>query len=218
MPATGKLPPVERYVFGDQRTLQFGQAAQIVEMEWPAPHAFAVFVVADRPIRTVIAVGVDRAQLDQSEFVETISTRVVLARSIQVKVSHTESGGAGTTANVRCVVVPMDLVEDPAIFSAGGFIADPISGSPLALQSNFSDGVVDQDFGLAFQGMVIFNDSAANLYVLLGTSAATTTVFTVRIPPGGTWETPFGWGGHVHGIWDADTANGAARVTQVVRV
>lgn len=67
-------------------------------------------------------------------------------------------------------------------------------------------------------GATVYNDSAsATLYVKLGTTASTTS-FTVALPPqvdgiGGYYEVPFGYTGAVDGIWSA--AVGSARITEL---
>lgn len=66
-------------------------------------------------------------------------------------------------------------------------------------------------------GATFYNDSvSATLYLLLGTGTASTTVYSVQIPPGGFYELPpFADGvytGAVRGIWSA--AVGAVRITE----
>lgn len=59
----------------------------------------------------------------------------------------------------------------------------------------------------------VFNDSAAVLYIKLGSSASTSS-FTVKVPAGGYYELPAPvYDGVVTGIWSS--ADGAARCTQV---
>jgi len=58
-----------------------------------------------------------------------------------------------------------------------------------------------------------FNDSTATLHLKFGTTASTTS-FTVAIPPNGYYEFPQPiYNGAVDGIWDA--ANGAVRLTEI---
>lgn len=68
------------------------------------------------------------------------------------------------------------------------------------------------------KGAAIFNDSTQLLYLALSTSAASTTVHTVQIPPSSYYELPICDGGvytgQITGIWAA--ANGSARVTELV--
>lgn len=60
-------------------------------------------------------------------------------------------------------------------------------------------------------GVAVYNDSTADLYLKIGTGA-TTTDFTVKVPPDGYYETPYGIAGKaITGVWSA--AVGAAQVT-----
>lgn len=61
-------------------------------------------------------------------------------------------------------------------------------------------------------GLVIYNDSTANLFVKLGVTASATS-FTHKMAGGGMYEVPFSYVGVVDAIWDV--ANGAARVTEL---
>lgn len=61
-------------------------------------------------------------------------------------------------------------------------------------------------------GAIIVNDGTARLYVKFGTTASTTS-FTVLMPPGGYYEVPFAYTGRIDGIWSV--ANGSARVTEL---
>lgn len=57
------------------------------------------------------------------------------------------------------------------------------------------------------------DDTVANLYVLLGDGDASTTRFTIKIPPRGYYEFPVpAYKGKVSGIWDS--ATGSARITE----
>jgi hypothetical protein len=62
-------------------------------------------------------------------------------------------------------------------------------------------------------GATIYNDSAAILYVLLGTGTPSATAFTVKLQPDDYWEVPFGWLGQINGTWAS--ATGAARITEL---
>ncbi len=64
------------------------------------------------------------------------------------------------------------------------------------------------------RGVVVFNDSTADLFVKYG-AAASASSFTVKIVGGGYWEMPAPiYVGVVHGIWSADST-GAARITEL---
>jgi len=62
-------------------------------------------------------------------------------------------------------------------------------------------------------GATIFNDSSAVLYLALGTVAASTTNFTVKMVADAYYEVPFGYTGEIRGIWAS--ATGSARVGEI---
>ena len=64
-------------------------------------------------------------------------------------------------------------------------------------------------------GFTVFNNSSAVLYLGLDAAPTSTTDFTVAIPAGGYYESPFGYRGTVRGVWAA--ANGSAVVTELTR-
>ena len=63
-------------------------------------------------------------------------------------------------------------------------------------------------------GASIQNDSSAVLYLALGTVAATTTDYSVRMVQYSYFEVPFGYKGQIRGIWATDPGDGAARITE----
>ena len=65
-------------------------------------------------------------------------------------------------------------------------------------------------------GATIYNSSTANLYLLLGTSAASTDIYTVILVPGAYYETPYNYIGQINGIWDAASTTGAAQCTELI--
>jgi hypothetical protein len=63
------------------------------------------------------------------------------------------------------------------------------------------------------KGAMIANDSSAALYVLLGSGAASTTAYTVKLNQDDVFELPYPvYTGQITGIWAS--ATGAARVTE----
>lgn len=64
------------------------------------------------------------------------------------------------------------------------------------------------------KGFSVFNDSAAVLYLRLGSGTASPTAHTTQVPSKGYYEGPYIYGGVVTGIWAS--ADGAARVTEFV--
>jgi hypothetical protein len=64
-------------------------------------------------------------------------------------------------------------------------------------------------------GATVTNDSSANLYLLLGSTTASTTNYTVILTRYSYYEVPFGYTGQLTGIWASDPGDGAARVTEL---
>lgn len=67
---------------------------------------------------------------------------------------------------------------------------------------------------VARRGLMVYNDSANNLFLALG-AAASSTSYTCKVPGGAYYEMPYGYDGLVTGIWDGSTHTGAARVTEL---
>jgi hypothetical protein len=61
----------------------------------------------------------------------------------------------------------------------------------------------------------IANDSTVSLYLGLGTTAVTTTNYTVRILPGYYYEVPSVFTGQIRGLWESDPNTGGAKVTEL---
>ena len=64
-------------------------------------------------------------------------------------------------------------------------------------------------------GATVSNDSSAVLYLLLGSTAASATSYSVRMVQYGYYEIPFGYTGQLTGIWASDPNDGAARITEI---
>lgn len=92
---------------------------------------------------------------------------------------------------------------------AGGSLRTSVGDSATVVTVLAAAGVA-----LGRKGATVFNDSAAVLYLALG-SAASLTDFTVKIQPDGYYEVPMGYSGIITGIWASD-AGGSARITELV--
>lgn len=64
------------------------------------------------------------------------------------------------------------------------------------------------------RGAIVYNDANSNLFLRYGTSAATTSQFTVRLTSQGYHEVPAFYTGEIRGIW-ANAGSGNANVTEV---
>jgi len=62
-------------------------------------------------------------------------------------------------------------------------------------------------------GATIFNSSTQILYLVLGTTTSSTTVYSVQIAVSGYYEVPYGFTGQIRGIWAS--ANGSAKITEL---
>ena len=116
--------------------------------------------------------------------------------------------------NVQLVGVSGGALTRVLVNSGGELIVTAASGTGTvtSVASAASDtSILAQN--LNRDGVTIYNDSTATLYLLLsGTGAASTTNFTVKMAPGGYYEVPYGYTGALRGYWSA--ANGYARVTE----
>lgn len=85
--------------------------------------------------------------------------------------------------------------------------------SVLANVTNATSSVTLLAANASRLGATIHNDdSAASLYMKLGTTASATS-FTYKIPPGGYYEVPFRYTGRIDGL--ATAATGTARITEL---
>lgn len=106
-------------------------------------------------------------------------------------VDVTRVGGTVTTKETRCATGTNTSVSDNA-------------ASTTILASNANR-----------LGATVTNDSSAALYLLLGSTSASTTNYSVRLTQYGYYEVPFGYTGQLTGIWASDPNDGAARVTEL---
>ena len=86
---------------------------------------------------------------------------------------------------------------------------------PTATRTQVADSATDVSLLAANtdrKKYAVYNDSTAVLYLADG-AAATTTNYTVQIPPNGYFEN-VGYVGAVRGIWATDPGTGAARITE----
>lgn len=114
-------------------------------------------------------------------------------------------GDPATAANVAFVTadnrlqVKTDYSATPAVTS----VAITVTSSTL-LAADATNGRI---------GVILYNDTAQILYILLGTGTASTTNFSFEMPPGAYWESPRNYVHAITGIWPSTTGGGSARVT-----
>ncbi len=115
-------------------------------------------------------------------------------------------------AGVRVSVSPNNPLPVAFTGSAGNIIpASSTTGTQTSVVAANADTAL-LAANPARLGFTVFNDSTAILYLLVGSGAASLTVYTVQVPPGGYFESFFGFTGPVRGFWSA--VNGSARVTE----
>lgn len=110
------------------------------------------------------------------------------------------------------VIQPGGMPFSPAVTAIN--TAANITGSGAASVASAASDTLILAANANRRGAAVFNDSTAVLSLSLGTTAASSTVFTVKIASQGYYEIPFGYAGQIRGIWAS--ANGFARVTEVV--
>lgn len=113
------------------------------------------------------------------------------------------------------VKVPVDhttgALKVSAVVTSGGGTT-PSGTATLSNVSGSASSVTVLAANTSRLGVVIVNDSTADLYIKFGTTASTSS-FTYHLYPGQTFSDAGGYTGRIDGIWSA--ANGAARVTEL---
>jgi len=115
--------------------------------------------------------------------------------------------------------VASSLVDSSGIQYSG---SNPLPTKELRSATGTNSSVADNAASVtilasntARLGATVYNDSSAILYLLLGSTAASTTNYTCKIASSGYYEVPFGYTGQLTGIWATDPGDGAARVTEI---
>lgn len=220
-----ETPPISKTgvlgLLGDLRILQPGQTATIIDAEWATPRVLLITGDAEGITGLwTIRSGIKRASLATEDGIQASTlSRVVIASSIQVVVKN-EAPPGGLVLKARCIVTPIDATID--VTKILGVEPAAPEGPPNAGQAgSFPQSVTPITFSQGsgiyaegnYSGLSIYNATAANLFVLIGDgNADIVSNWTIKIVPGGYYETPFGFNGHVSGIWDAAGA-GTAQVT-----
>jgi len=158
--------------------------------------------LATRATEATLATRASEATLATRASEATVATLLTLA-GFQARIN---TFGQKTMANSTPIVIASDQSAIPVTpgtsttgtnSSVAGAAADT-----LILASNVNR-----------KGATIYNDSNAKLYLLLGTTAASLTNFTVTLSKDAYYEVPFAYSGQIRGIWAS--ASGFARVTEL---
>lgn len=138
----------------------------------------------------------------------SIANNLASLSSISESASETASQLAATSAALNTANETLSKQLDRLNPSRAGF-ATSITG---VAATNANPDTWLLQYNPLRKGGTIYNDSAAILYLLLGVGTATSSNFTVQVPPNGYYELPFSYAGPVRGVWSS--ATGSARVTE----
>ena len=123
--------------------------------------------------------------------------------NIRVRATAYTSG----TANVR--ISPGSYPFEPNVSAVP---PTPQTGTVTSVGGNVTADTLILAANPARQGATIFNDSTAQLTLLVGSGTQSATVFTTKIASQQYYEVPFRYVGRISGQWAA--ANGSARITE----
>lgn len=181
-------------------------------------HALKIDNATDHPIYVGFGGG-DGQPGKYDEIVPARTGRVITRPYVHVSIGFNQADIPASVVYVVPVTFysrampPTTYVFNPAgTGGAGGGV-----GASTATATTVADVAVDALLLAANEarvGATVYNDSSATLYVTLG-RAGSSTDFTVKLNPNDYYELPGGYLGSVHGVWSADTAAGAARVTEL---
>lgn len=136
-----------------------------------------------------------------------------------------DSASASGDTGLNCLAIRRDT--DTTLTSADGdytSLAADRTGrlkitdtSATGTNTSVASAIVDTAIlaaNVSRRGATITNDSAASqLRLLLGTTPASATNYTVKLGPDDYYEVPFGYTGEIRGIWSVAVGN--ARVTEL---
>jgi hypothetical protein len=146
--------------------------------------------------------------------------RVVVAGNSSASVSATQTGTWNiTTLTGITNSLASSLVDSSGVQYSG---SNPVPTKEIRAATGTNTSVADNAASVtilasntARLGATVYNDSSATLYLILGSTAASTTNYTCKIVSSGYYEVPFGYTGQLTGIWASDPGDGAARVTEI---
>lgn len=118
-----------------------------------------------------------------------------------------EAKRVGTSAIANDLALKVDVVQSVV---PGGGATGPTTGTVTSVGASVTT-VTLLAANTTRVSSSVFNDSASAIYIKAGAGASTTD-FSVKVLPGGYFETPAGYRGQLTAVWD--TAVGNARVTE----
>lgn len=142
------------------------------------------------------------------EIVDKVTGELTVLRVLQ----DTSSQSADTlTASLASFAVTNDTLDQQLQRLLPARSSNPFSVAAIAATAAQPDILILQA-SFFRKGATIYNDSAAILYLLLGERGASSSAYTVQVPPNSYYEVPFTYAGAVRGVWAS--ATGSARVTE----
>jgi hypothetical protein len=137
------------------------------------------------------------------EIYSRISDVTIDADSINLNTDTVES--LLSTVQADIALVKTDIANGVAVTNTSSTSATPTTFSSTTYATISASNA-------SRKGLTIFSEGSGLLYVTLGTSTTTTSLYTIRLAAGDYYEVPFGYTGLVGGLFG--TA-GTARVTEV---
>ncbi len=159
-----------------------------------------------------VTVPLSFANVSATTATSTTSAGVLLTGTLNFRYFRLNVTGisAGTTSGVieffSYYVAQTVLPVNPVQQSTGSAAITSVASSATTVSLLVSNG--------SRKGVIITNDGTANLFLAYA-STASTTAFTVKLPPSAVWEMPPPpiYTGAISGIWDS--AAGSARITEL---
>lgn len=124
----------------------------------------------------------------------------------------------------------VDIVTMPAVTQSGTWTVQPGNTAnttpwlvkeqrpPTGTRTQVADIASDTQIlasNTARLGATVYNDSSALLYLGLGTTAVTSSNYTVKLFSNGYYEVPTGFTNELRGLWATDPGDGGAKITEL---
>lgn len=149
------------------------------------------------------------------------AVNAVLTATLPTALMFLFPGAQFTFFRVRCSTFASGSLS--VVIAAGGLDHNPIVNAiPSNANNSFPSTVAASASSVQLMGSdpyrragMIYNESTAIMYLLLASSAATTSNYTVQVPPNGYYELPGPnvYSGIINAIWSSAVGN--ARVTEM---
>lgn len=127
--------------------------------------------------------------------------------------SHMGIAKLAVAADGDSTHIPATAADGLLVNVSNASLTGPTSSTLLSVDDDAADVELLAANALRL-GFSVTNDSSATLYLALA-GAVSLTSYTVRIPTFGFFSDDSGYIGAIHGIWDSDPNDGAARITEL---